>query len=825
MIFSKKSPGLSPDSIGDHLRLLVESSPEGMVICDTEDRVVFANPEFCRMFGWDRQEVEGKYINDIVAASVDIMDEASGVSSTVLSTPHVIPDTWRTGKNGKRIPVSLLAGPIIDGDKAVGIYGIYRDTSAKKRAEEQLNREKSFFENLFENAPEAIVLCDRQERVIKANRAFVKLFGFSMEEMEGKDLNLFVAQDPELFREAKNIDAMAWSGGEPLSVDTWRTRKDGTKIPVKVLQFPFRVDQDTLLDYTIYRDRSKEIESEDAALQEKTLFEKLFRSSPYAITLENTGGIILKANDAFYEMFGYSTTDEIIGKDVNTIVAQDRELREEALGMDALFWSGRNIDQEVVRQKKDGTRIHLAMKQTHFRLPDGTLLDYVIYRDIEDRIKAEQELRESEKRYAAIVEEQAEMVCRFLPGGEVTFVNDSFCFFFGISREQVISGPLSLVLGSANGDLLESGPQRPSREDPAAFIEHPFTLPSGRQRWLRWSRRGIFSDSGELAEIQAVGRDITEIKHTEEELRRLNSVIRSVRGVNRLINRQHDSRMLVQEICAHLVEARGYRNVWIAILANSGKLATISEAGLRSDGRLYSERIRNGILNDWALAVLKSSDISLKRGVTAITDCPLLDRYEESGIMSARLEHSGRIFGLISVTVPGEIPIDPEEQVLFSELAEDISFALNAREIEIDRAEKAEQVEGKVRQLELVASNRRDGLWEWDVENGRLDLSPGYETMLGYAPGEMKRSIEGWRENVHPEDLPEALRVLDAVVSGTSDGSIYEAAYRIRTRSGGWMMILDRGSVVRRDSSGRAVRIVGTHMEISCLKPEKDAAE
>lgn len=825
MIFSKKSPGLSPDSFGDHLRLLVESSPEGMVICDTDDRVVFANPEFCRMFGWDRQEVEGIYINDIVAASADILDEASGVSSTVLSTPHVIPDTWRTRKDGTRIPVSLLAGPIIDGERAVGIYGIYRDTSAKKRAEEQLNREKSFFENLFENAPEAIVLCDREERVIKANRAFVKLFGFSMEEMEGKDLNLFVAQDPELFREAKNIDAMAWSGGEPFSVDTWRTRKDGTKIPVKVLQFPFRVDQDTLLDYTIYRDRSREIESEDAVLQEKTLFEKLFRSSPYAITLENTEGIILKANDAFYEMFGYSRTDEIIGKDVNTIVAQDPKIREEAIGMDALFWSGKNIDQEVVRQKKDGTRIHLAMKQTHFRLPDGTLLDYVIYRDIEDRIKAEQELRESEKRYAAIVEEQTEMVCRFLPGGEVTFVNDSFCLFFGISREQVISGPLSLVLGSANGDMLESGPQRPSRENPAAFIEHPFTLNSGKQRWLRWSRRGIFSDSGELAEIQAVGRDITEIKHTEEELRRLNSVIRSVRGVNRLINRQHDSRMLVQEICAHLVEARGYRNVWIAILANGGKLATISEAGLRSDGRLYSERIRNGILNDWALAVLKSSDISLKREVTAITDCPLLDRYEESGIMSARLEHSGRIFGLISVTVPGEMPIDPEEQTLFSELAEDISFALNAREIETDRAEKAEQVEGKVRQLELVASNRRDGLWEWDVENGRLDLSPGYETMLGYSPGEMKRSIDGWKESVHPEDLPEALRVLDAVVSGTSDGSIYEAAYRMRTRSGGWMMILDRGSVVRRDSSGRAVRIVGTHMEISCLKPEMDAAE
>jgi PAS domain S-box-containing protein len=688
-----------------------------------------------------------------------------------------------------------------------------------------LNREKSFFENLFENAPEAIVLCDREERVIKANRAFVELFGFSMEEMEGNDLNLFVAQDPELFREAQNIDALAWSGGEPFSVDTWRTRKDGTKIPVKVLQFPFRIDQSTLVDYTIYRDRSEEMKARSAILREKSLFEGLFENCPDAIILGNRDVKILRVNRAFYEFFGYSPEDDIIGRDIYGIIAKNPSSESDARHLEESFWRGEKIDTDVVRQRKDGSDIHLHLTQVPLQLEDGSTADYIIYRDIGYRKQAEEALKESEKRYAAIVEEQTEMVCRFLPGGEVTFVNDSFCLFFGTCREQVVSRPLSLLLGSANGDLLESGPQRPSRSDPAAFIEHPLTLPSGKQRWLRWSRRGIFSDSGELTEIQAVGRDITEIKQTEEELRHLNSVIMSVRGVNRLINRQHDSKMLVQEICAHLVETRGYRNVWIAILAKGGKLATISEAGLRSDGRLYSERIRHGILNDWALAVLKSTGVSLKRGVSAVTDCPLLDRYEESGIMSARLEHTGRIFGLISVTVPGEMPIDPEEQTLFSELAEDISFALNAREIEMDRAEKADLVEGKVRQLELVASNRRDGLWEWDVENGRVDFSPGYETMLGYSPGEMNRSIEGWKESVHPEDLPEVLRILDAVVSGTAERSIYEAAYRIRTRNGGWMMILDRGSVVRRDRSGRAVRIVGTHMEISCPGPEKDTPE
>jgi len=811
LAFFKQSPESRLQGFEDHLHLLVESSPEGMVICDTGDRVVFANAEFCRMFGWERQEVVGKFINDIVAASPEILNEASGVSSTVLTTPHVIPDTFRSRRDGAKIPVSVLAGPITDGKSTVGVYGIYRDISMKKRAEEQLTREKAFFENLFENAPEAIALCDREERVIRTNRAFTELFGFTLEEMAGQDLNHFVAADPELSREAKNLDAIAWSGGEPFSVDTWRTRKDGTRIPVKVLQFPFRIDQDTLVDYTIYRDRRADIRTEAALLQEKALFEKLFKSSPAAITLENTEGIILKANDAFYDMFGYSRSDEIIGKDVNTIIAQDPKIREEAVGMDRLFWSGKNIDKDVIRQRKDGSCIHLALTQTHFRLPDGTLLDYVIYRDIGDRIKAEQALRESERRYAAIVEDQIEMVCRFQSDGEVTFVNDAFCLFFSLSRDQIVSRSLVDVIGGKIGEDLCSGSENLCPECHSIFLEHSCVLPSGKKRWLRWSKRGIFDETGSLKEIQAVGRDTTEIKKTEEDLRHLNNVLQSVRGVNRLINRHHNKERLIQAICAHLIETRGYRNVWIGILGNGGKLATISEAGLGPDGRPFSERTRHGMLNEWGLAVLENPGISLKLGVTSMTDCPLLEKYEESGIMSTRLEHSGKVFGIISVSIPADVTIDQEEKSLFSELAHDISFALHAMEVEKDREEKSVILEGKARQLELLVRHHRDGLWEWNIYDGKVVLNSNYETALGHSPGEMQRSFKAWQANVNPEDLPGTLKIIEDVVSGRAESDIYETTYRMRTKDGGWKTVLDRGYVVQRDRHGRALFMVGAH--------------
>ncbi|MDO9509510.1 MAG: PAS domain S-box protein [Thermovirgaceae bacterium] len=820
MAFFKHASESSLEGFEDHLHLLVESSPEGMIICDIHERIVFANGEFCRMFGWERQEVIGKFANDIVANSPDIIEEASRISCTVLSTPHVMPDTFRTRRDGTKIPVSLLAGPITNGDSTVGVYGIYRDISSIKQAEAQLRREKAFFENLFENAPEAIVLCDREECVIKANRAFVDLFGFTLEEMGGRDLNLFVAQDPELFREAKNIDAIAWSGGEPFSVDTWRTRKDGSRVPVKVLQFPFRIDQDTLVDYTIYRDRSAEMKAEAAIRREKSFFEGLFDACPDAIILSNREGRILRANRAFYELFGYSFEDRIAGEDIYGIITKDPRSEAHARNLENRFWDGEQIDMDIVRQKKDGTEIHLHLTQVPFELEDGSVVDYIIYHDIGYRKKAEEKMRESERRYAAIVEDQAEMVCRFLPAGEVTFVNDAFCLFFGISRDQILSKPFSRILGSRDGESLGDGCGSLTPETHTIFIEHTCVLPSGKTRWLRWSKRGIFDEDGSLTEIQAVGRDITETKQTEKELRHLNSILRSIRGVNRLINRLHDSKRLIQEICAHLIETRGYRNVWIGILGKGGKLATISEAGIGSDGRPLSERSRHGVLNEWGLSVLNDPGVSVRRGVMTMTDCPLLDRYEEAGIMSTRLEYAGKVYGLISVSIPGEMPIDPEEESIFAELAEDISFALHAIEVENDREEKSCSLEGKALQLELMIQDRRDGLWEWDVEDGRVDLNPSYETMLGYTPGEMERSFKGWESYVHPEDLPEALGILKATISGQS-GDLYEAVYRMRTREGKWRKILDRGYVVRRARHGRALRMVGTHTIIPDKEFEK----
>ena len=102
-----------------------------------------------------------------------------------------------------------------------------------------------------------------------------------------------------------------------------------------------------------------------------------------------------------------------------------------------------------------------------------------------------------------------------------------------------------------------------------------------------------------------------------------------------------------------------------------------------------------------------------------------------------------------------------------------------------------------------------DGYWELDLRRGKVRYSERCASMLGYASGDVEDTLAFWGGLVHPDDLAEARRRLDAHTAGESD--VYEVAVRLRAKDGTWRWILDRGRVVDRDAKGEAVRVVGVH--------------
>ncbi|HYQ91216.1 MAG TPA: ATP-binding protein, partial [Candidatus Competibacteraceae bacterium] len=127
-------------------------------------------------------------------------------------------------------------------------------------------------------------------------------------------------------------------------------------------------------------------------------------------------------------------------------------------------------------------------------------------------------LLESEKRYRAIVEDQTELICRFLPDGTITFVNEAYCRYFGKRRKELLGHSFMALIAEEDYQRAEAHIAALNRQNPVATIEHRVILPDGEIRWQHWTSRAIFDTQGQLLEFAGVGRDITDRKQTEKAL-------------------------------------------------------------------------------------------------------------------------------------------------------------------------------------------------------------------------------------------------------------------------------------------------------------------
>ena len=140
-----------------------------------------------------------------------------------------------------------------------------------------------------------------------------------------------------------------------------------------------------------------------------------------------------------------------------------------------------------------------------------------------DRQNAENAIRQSEARYLAIVEDQTELICRYLPDGKITFVNQAYCRYFGLQPFDLLGKCFMSLLPEAEREIFQQQYTSVSPDNPIFTCEHQVILPSGEIRWHQWIDRAIFDESGQIVEYQAQGRDVTQLKQAEIALLELNA--------------------------------------------------------------------------------------------------------------------------------------------------------------------------------------------------------------------------------------------------------------------------------------------------------------
>ena len=135
------------------------------------------------------------------------------------------------------------------------------------------------------------------------------------------------------------------------------------------------------------------------------------------------------------------------------------------------------------------------------------------------RKEMERALRQSEQRYRSVVEDQSDLICRYLPDTTLTFVNDAYCRFWRKTREELI--------GTKFLDLIPEPARAAARQHVESVIAHPreernehqVLMPDGTIGWQQWIDRAIVGTDGRIVELQGIGRDLTEQRAAEDALR------------------------------------------------------------------------------------------------------------------------------------------------------------------------------------------------------------------------------------------------------------------------------------------------------------------
>ncbi|MBN1230865.1 MAG: PAS domain S-box protein [Anaerolineales bacterium] len=129
----------------------------------------------------------------------------------------------------------------------------------------------------------------------------------------------------------------------------------------------------------------------------------------------------------------------------------------------------------------------------------------------------ELEQKQSEQRYRAVVEDQTELICRYDREGNLSFVNEAFCRYFGNDQPDLVGEKIQELLPCKDHGLLETLADRNEIRETVFHSEHEY-INGEHKAWLRWNDRLILQD-GEVIEFQSVGKDVTERKQAEDELR------------------------------------------------------------------------------------------------------------------------------------------------------------------------------------------------------------------------------------------------------------------------------------------------------------------
>ncbi len=394
------------------------------------------------------------------------------------------------------------------------------------------------------------------------------------------------------------------------------------------------------------------------------------------------------------------------------------------------------------------------------------------------KIATARSLEESRRRYLEIFEHSRDGFVMVNAEGRILDANDSYCEMLGYSLEELL----------AMHDFYEITPER-WREWESSEIWQKRLLGQGysglyEKEYIRKDGTvfpvelrsyAVRSENGEIDYLWGTARDITKRKKLEKEM------------------------LWREEWFRGLYE---HNPVGIALVDPVSQRFLQANCAYQSLLGYSEEELRNLTVKD----ITHNEDWERERKEISSRKTGETNNYE----IEKRYFHRDGSIRWVRVT--GEIVEDPSKKHLALATVMDMT---ERKKVENSLREKRER-------LEFVIEGSSLGTWEWNVQTNETVFNRNWAEMLGYTIEELTPySYDTWKRLVHPEDLDRAELELKNTIEGKTKD--YSCEFRMRSKSGEWVWILDRGRVLKRNEAGKPLLMYGTHTNITNIKKAMEA--
>jgi two-component system, sporulation sensor kinase E len=502
------------ESLAEAFKSLFENASDAICILDKNGNLVTVNRKAEELTGFKREDFIGKSFRKIIPLK-SLPKVVEGFVSVISGKEIKLELELKTAAN-KTVSVEVTSRPLVIRGKTVGTLGIIHDISERVLMESELKGINQKLKMLFDTAMEGITVVDEKDNLTFANRAFADMLGYKEDELVGTSLQRFVGEED--FKEIRR-QTEGRKKGKVSRYEIAMFGKDGKPRVFQVSASPiWNEDGGFAGSLAIVMNITERKEMEETLRESEERFRKIFESASDSIIYLDRSGRIINVNEKAVQVFG-GPKQELLGKHFIKIgIFSSRDIPR-LLSNFARILAGKPGYTNIRIRNRIGQERYLECSSSIVKIDNKFVGVLVIARDVTERKKMEEALRESEEKTRNILESSPEAITVADLNGNIVDCNQATLNLFGfISKKELIGkSGLPFVTEKDRKRLMENI-KKTLKQGSTRNIEYTLVTKDRHEFPIEVSASVVRDIAGNPRYFMAIWKDITERKQMQKKL-------------------------------------------------------------------------------------------------------------------------------------------------------------------------------------------------------------------------------------------------------------------------------------------------------------------